>query len=146
MDLLEQPRSAWALMEIDGGKSGRSERLVEVSRGLPEAIRTRIALENDEYAYGAEEILEVCRAARVPMVFDAHHHVVHEKLESYEHPSIARYLAAARETWPVPNGNWSTSPTAGSPSATAITATSSKTCPRPFAKRPGLKSKPNRKR
>lgn len=102
MDLLEQPRSAWALMEIHGGKSGRSERLVEVLRSLPEAIAARIALENDEYAYGAEEILEVCRAARVPMVFDAHHHVVHEKLESYEHPSIARLLRAARETWLVP--------------------------------------------
>lgn len=102
MDLLEQPRSTWALMEIHGGKSGRSERLVEVLRSLPEAIATRIALENDEYAYGAEEILEVCHAAGVPMVFDAHHHVVHEKLESYEHPSIARYLKAARETWAVP--------------------------------------------
>jgi UV DNA damage endonuclease len=102
MDLLEQPRSSWALMEIHGGKGGRSERLVEVLRALPENIRSRIALENDEYAYGATEILAVCLAARVPMVFDAHHHVVHEKLESYDHPSIAQILAAARETWPVP--------------------------------------------
>jgi UV DNA damage endonuclease len=102
MDLLEQPRSSWALMEIHGGKGGRSERLVEVLRALPENIRSRIALENDEYAYGATEILAVCRAARVPMVFDAHHHVVHEKLESYDHPSVAQMLAAARETWPVP--------------------------------------------
>ena len=42
----------------------------------------------------------MCRRARVPMVFDAHHHVVHEKLESYEHPSIRRFVKAARETWP----------------------------------------------
>ncbi len=102
MDLLEQPRSPWALMEIHGGKSGRAERLVEVIRRLPEAIRTRLALENDEYAYGASEILEVCHAAGVPMVFDAHHHVVHEKLDSYEHPSVGEMLAAARTTWPQP--------------------------------------------
>jgi UV DNA damage endonuclease len=102
MDLLEQPRSCWALMEIHGGKGGRGERLVEVLRGVPAGIRSRIALENDEYAYSAVEILEVCRAACVPMVFDAHHHVVHEKLESYDHPSIALMLKAARETWPVP--------------------------------------------
>jgi UV DNA damage endonuclease len=101
MDLLEQPRSAWALMEIHGGKSGRSERLVEVLRSLPASIRSRIALENDEYAYSAQEILDVCREAGVPMVFDAHHHVVHEKLESYDHPSIALMLRVARETWPV---------------------------------------------
>lgn len=102
MDLLEQPRSPWALMEIHGGKSGRSARLIDVLRGLPENIRSRIALENDEYAYSAGEILDVCRAAGVPMVFDAHHHIVREKLESYDHKSVAVMLAAARETWPVP--------------------------------------------
>lgn len=102
MDLLEQPRSAWALIEIHGGKGGRAERLVEVTRSLPEAVRSRIAFENDEYTYSAAEILEVCHAAAVPMVFDAHHHLVHEKLDSYDHESVGRMLAAARETWPVP--------------------------------------------
>ncbi len=102
LDLLAQPRTSWAAIEIHGGKSGRSERLVSVIRGLPDAIRSRLALENDEYAYGAEDILAVCRAAAVPMVFDAHHHVCREKLSSYEDPSVAHYLAAARETWPDP--------------------------------------------
>jgi UV DNA damage endonuclease len=102
MDMLKQPRSCWAVIQIHGGKSGRSEQLVRVIRRLPKAIRSRLALENDEFSYRALEILEVCRAARVPMVFDAHHHVVHEKLDSYEDPSIAEILRAARETWPVP--------------------------------------------
>jgi UV DNA damage endonuclease len=102
LDMLAQPRSAWAAMEIHGGKSGRAGRLVEVIRGLPEGIRSRLALENDEYAYSAAEILEVCRAANVPMVFDAHHHVCRERLASYEDPSVAHFLAAARETWPDP--------------------------------------------
>jgi UV DNA damage endonuclease len=102
MDLLKQPRSSWALMEIHGGKAGRAERLVETVAALPENVRTRIAFENDEYAYSAAEILDVCRRARVPMVFDAHHHVVREKLDSYEHRSVAEMLGAARETWPVP--------------------------------------------
>jgi UV DNA damage endonuclease len=102
MDMLKQPRSSWALIEIHGGKSGRSEQLVKAIRQLPNAIRSRLALENDEYSYSALEILEVCTAARVPMVFDAHHHIVHEKLGSYEDPSIAEILRAARETWPVP--------------------------------------------
>lgn len=102
MDMLVQPRTPYAVIEIHGGKGDRAERLVEVTRGLPENIRMRIAFENDEYAYGAEEILDVCRRAGVPMVFDAHHHVVHEKLDSYDHPSVAVMVAAARETWPVP--------------------------------------------
>ena len=103
MDMLEQPRTAWALIEIHGGKGGRAERLVEEVGRLPESVRARIAFENDEYIYGADEILEVCRRARVPMVFDAHHHVVHERLDSYDHPSVAEMVAAARETWPVPD-------------------------------------------
>jgi UV DNA damage endonuclease len=103
MDLLAQPRSTWAAMQLHGGKSGRAERLVSVIGSLPEGIRSRLALENDERAYGAADILKVCRAAQVPMVFDAHHHVVHERLSSYDDSSVAEMLAAARETWPVPD-------------------------------------------
>ncbi len=102
MDMLGQPRSPWAVLEIHGGKSDRAERLVSVIRDLPDEIRTRLALENDEYGYSAAEILSVCRRAGVPMVFDAHHHICHEGLTSYDDPSVAEFLAAARTTWPRP--------------------------------------------
>ena len=102
LDLLAQPRTSWTVIEIHGGKSDRAERLVEVIRALPDEIRMRLALENDEYAYSAAQILDVCRAAQVPMVFDAHHHVCRERLDSYEDASVTEFLAAARETWPVP--------------------------------------------
>ena len=102
LDMLGLPRSPWALIEIHGGKGGRSDRLVENISLLPDAVRTRIAFENDEYIYSAQEILDVCRRAGVPMVFDAHHHVVHEGLDSYDHPSVAEMVEAARETWPKP--------------------------------------------
>ncbi len=102
MDMLGLPRDAWALIEIHGGKGGRSERLVEQIGLLPEGVRSRIAFENDEYIYSAAEILDVCLRAGVPMVFDAHHHVVHEGLDSYDHPSVAEMVEAARATWPNP--------------------------------------------
>jgi UV DNA damage endonuclease len=102
MDLLLQPRSPWALLEIHGGKSNREDALVARIAELPDAIRCRIGLENDEYAYSAAAIHQVCVRSGVPMVFDAHHHVVHEHLPSYEHPSVAEMLAKARETWTVP--------------------------------------------
>ncbi len=101
-DLIGLPCSPWALMNIHGGKGGRAERLISVIRDLPDPIRLRLTLENDEYTYGAADILEICRAANIPMVFDAHHHVVHDKLDSYEHPSVRELLTAARTTWPVP--------------------------------------------
>jgi len=99
MDLLEQPRSPWALLEIHGGKADREDALVARIAELPDAIRSRIGLENDEYAYSADEIHAVCVRAGVPMVFDAHHHIVHEKLDSYDHPSVAATLVKARATW-----------------------------------------------
>lgn len=101
-DLLKLPRSPWALMNIHGGKSDRSQRLIDNIRSLPDPIRLRLTLENDEYTYSASEILEVCRAADIAMVFDAHHHIVHEQLDSYEDPSVAEMLMAARTTWKVP--------------------------------------------
>jgi UV DNA damage endonuclease len=102
MDLLRQPRSPWALIEIHGGKSGRGRELVDAIARLPDAIRLRLGLENDEYAYSAEEIAEICMASGLPMVFDAHHHIVHEGLPDYEDPSVAAMLAKARATWADP--------------------------------------------
>ncbi len=101
-DLLGLPRSGWACMNIHGGKGDRAERLVSVIRDLPESIRDRLTLENDEYTYSAAQILDVCRAAEIPMVFDAHHHVIHAQVDSYDHPSVGEMLRVARSTWTVP--------------------------------------------
>ncbi len=48
-DLLGLARSPWALINIHGGKSQRAEQLVRVIGELPEAIKSRLTLENDEY-------------------------------------------------------------------------------------------------
>ncbi|MGB3638244.1 MAG: hypothetical protein WBA39_11820 [Rivularia sp. (in: cyanobacteria)] len=32
-------------------------------------------------------------------VFDAHHHICHEKLDSYDDRGVAEMFYAARETW-----------------------------------------------
>jgi UV DNA damage endonuclease len=102
-DLFGLSQSEWALMNIHGGKSDRIDRLVESVQNLPENIRSRITFENDEHAYSSAQILEVCRRASVPFVFDAHHHVVREKLDSYSHESVEEMFWAARETWKNPD-------------------------------------------
>ncbi|MDZ8104566.1 MAG: UV DNA damage repair endonuclease UvsE [Nostoc sp. DedQUE12a] len=104
LDLLGLPQSPWSLMNIHGGKSQRTEQLVKVISELSPGIKNRLTLENDEYAYSASEILAVCQQAEIPMVFDAHHHICHENLDSYDHPSVASMLYAARETWA--NRDW----------------------------------------
>ncbi len=102
LDLLEQPRSEWAAMNIHGGKGDRVDKLVDSIERLPDEIRSRITFENDEYSYSSAQILEVCRRACVPMVFDAHHHICREKLEDYNDKSVAEMFWAARETWTNP--------------------------------------------
>ena len=102
MDLLGLPRSSWAFMNIHGGKGGRGFKLVETIHTLSDAVKSRLTLENDEKTYSAREIFEACLAAGVPMIFDAHHHVVKEKLPSLSDPSIEQWVKLARETWPDP--------------------------------------------
>lgn len=102
MDMLEQPRSEWALMNIHGGKSDREDRLVEQIGMLPDEIRSRVTFENDEHAYGVEQIYRVCKRAGVPFVYDAHHHVAQEKISSYDDARIDEALEMARGTWKNP--------------------------------------------
>jgi UV DNA damage endonuclease len=103
MDLLGLPRSPWSLMNIHGGKSQRSQQLIKVISELPEGIKNRLTLENDEYAYSSEEILAVCQQTGIAMVFDAHHQICYENLASYDAPSVASMFDAARETWENPD-------------------------------------------
>lgn len=102
LDMLGLPQSPWALMNIHGGKGDRAETLIRVIKDLPDAIRLRLTLENDEYSYSTTDILEICQAAQIPVVFDAHHHVIHEKLNTYEDPSVLEAVTQARSTWPIP--------------------------------------------
>ena len=104
-DLMGLPCSPWSALILHGGKAGRARELVEEIGRLPECVRRRLCLENDEYAYSSREILEICRKAGVPMIFDNLHHAIHEKIDDYAHPSFAEFVAAARETWR-PHPDW----------------------------------------
>jgi UV DNA damage endonuclease len=101
-DRLGLERSAWSCLIVHGGKSGRADALLGTIDRLPPGVRDRLALENDERAYGAAEIFDLCRRSGLPMVFDAHHHVIKEKLGDFEHPSVRQWLEAAAGTWPDP--------------------------------------------
>jgi UV DNA damage endonuclease len=104
-DLMGLPRSPWAALILHGGKAGRARELIAEIASLPEGIRQRLCLENDEYAYSAGEILEICREAGVPMIFDNLHHAIHEKIGDYADPSFDTFVRAARETWR-PHPEW----------------------------------------
>ena len=102
MDRLGFSRTPWNTILLHGGKGGRAGQLSEIIATLPDNVRLRLCLENDERAYGPAELLPVCGAAGVPMIFDAHHHVVREKLASQDDPSVRHWVLAARATWTPP--------------------------------------------
>ena len=102
MDGLGFTRSAWNLLLLHGGKGGRAAELRALIPDLPDAVRLRLGLENDERAYGPQDLLPVCGATGTPFVFDAHHHVLREGLPDQEHPSVREWVLRARATWTPP--------------------------------------------
>jgi UV DNA damage endonuclease len=59
---------------VYGDKSSALSRLVDQVSILPESIRSRLTLENDDRSYTVEDLLPVCEQLRTPLVYDVHHH------------------------------------------------------------------------
>jgi UV DNA damage endonuclease len=59
---------------VYGNKTGALRRLVSQIKKLPDSIRTRLTLENDDRAYTPKDLLPVCLDMGIPLVYDVHHH------------------------------------------------------------------------
>jgi UV DNA damage endonuclease len=57
-----------------GDKRAALTRLRRTLRRLPDRVRRRLTLENDERNYTPRDLLAFCRAEEVPLVYDVHHH------------------------------------------------------------------------
>lgn len=57
-----------------GDKPGSLKRLAAVIRSLPETVRSRLTIENDDRTFSPYDLLPVCRETGVPLVYDVHHH------------------------------------------------------------------------
>ena len=72
MDAMGLQRSPWAGINVHGGARDRMAELRAAVDALPDAVRSRLTLENCERAYSVPDL----RAVGVPVVFDPHHEVV----------------------------------------------------------------------
>ncbi len=59
-----------------GDKERTMERFLRQFMEVPQKLRERITLENDDKTFDAAETLEACEQLGVPMVADIHHHAV----------------------------------------------------------------------
>jgi UV DNA damage endonuclease len=104
-DMIGLSRTPYNAIIIHGGKRGNEKILKRTIDKLPESIRSRLTLENDEISYPANTILSICCETGLSMVFDAHHHLIMEKCKDYTDPSIREAMESARGTWH-PNEEW----------------------------------------
>jgi len=81
MDLMGMPRNRWAKINIHigatyGDKKSAIDRWCKNYELLPDNVKCRITLENDDKAsmYSTKDLYEVYERLGVPIVFDYHHH------------------------------------------------------------------------
>jgi UV DNA damage endonuclease len=81
---------------VYGDRAGAMTRFVDRYAALPEAVRRRLVLENDEVSYGVDDTLRVHEGCGVPLVFDILHHRVNNPAEWSPEEAARRCWA----TWP----------------------------------------------
>lgn len=59
---------------VYGDKSAALQRFSRVFADLPENVRSRLTLENDDVSYTVSDLLPVCDKLAIPLVYDVHHH------------------------------------------------------------------------
>lgn len=59
---------------VYGDKSLALMRFCQVVLDLPENVRSRLTLENDDISYTVSDLLPVCEKLSIPLVYDVHHH------------------------------------------------------------------------
>ena len=55
-------------------KQAALQRFGEVLDNLPEPVRSRLTLENDDVSYTPLDLLPLCEQRNIPLVYDVHHH------------------------------------------------------------------------
>lgn len=59
---------------VYGDKLSALQRFGQVYEELPESVRSRLTLENDDVSYTPEDLLPFCEQRSIPLVYDVHHH------------------------------------------------------------------------
>ncbi|HAM73132.1 MAG TPA: UV DNA damage repair endonuclease UvsE [Verrucomicrobiales bacterium] len=77
-----------------GDKRSALDRFLRAADRLSDRARSRLTVENDDRTFTPEDLLPVCRAGGIPLVYDVHHHRC-----CSDSLSIAEATEAARATW-----------------------------------------------
>ncbi|WP_195937959.1 UV DNA damage repair endonuclease UvsE [Romboutsia sp. 1001713B170131_170501_G6] len=77
-----------------GGKEKAIKRFIENFKKLPDIVKNKLILENDDKIFTAKDVLYICKILNLPMVLDIHHHNCNNNGEN-----IDRLLNDIFNTW-----------------------------------------------
>ena len=100
LDTLRTDSSCKMILHVGGAYGGKPEamdRFVEVANQLPDAVRRRLVIENDDVTYTTAEVLEVSARTGLPIVFDWLHHNVNPGEDTGA--DTAGLIAACFDSW-----------------------------------------------
>lgn len=103
MNVMELPSNNRAVVHVggkDGGKEEAKTRFIENFNGLPEDIKKRVVLENDDKVFSFKDVEDIHKETGVPIVIDIFHHRVYnpEKIEEIEALTRACFTWGKGET------------------------------------------------
>jgi len=84
MGIEEGPQLVLHVGGVYRDKQSSLDRFVREFEQLPERVRSRLMLENDDKMYGAMDVLRLCQRINRPMVLDIHHHAYFNQGEQLE--------------------------------------------------------------
>jgi len=96
---LDTSSSSKIVLHVGGVYNDRNaskQRFIDTFNELPECIKKRIILENDEKCYSIDCVLDICHEIGIPAVFDVLHNSV---FQSIRYSSDRECILACKETW-----------------------------------------------
>ncbi|MFD6438610.1 UV DNA damage repair endonuclease UvsE [Peribacillus sp. NPDC060186] len=78
LDAMGIADSSFINIHVGGAYGDKKSAIIRVHdnlKSLPEHVKARMTLENDDKTYTASETLIVCNKEHIPLVFDYHHHL-----------------------------------------------------------------------
>ncbi|WP_250675094.1 UV DNA damage repair endonuclease UvsE [Paraclostridium ghonii] len=58
-----------------GGKEEGKKRFIDNLKYFPDEVVNKLILENDDKVFTAQDVLDICKETKLPMVLDVHHHI-----------------------------------------------------------------------
>jgi UV DNA damage endonuclease len=78
LDSMGLDESAFYALNIHGAKRNSADKLIDNIKKLPDNVRKRLTLENDEKSYNIKELYKVYQETKTPICFDSHHHTFND--------------------------------------------------------------------